>query len=266
LTFIKKHTNVIDRLYYAWCAVFIVRIRSAWLERTDSTELKEKISYLFSRNIIASISKPDLFISIPSLFSLGLNAHSLTYLVILVVEQTITEDALNITLFNSQICEGTFHLARSMSGSCSSVVNFSVNEFLQRVETLAVLQRIKTSSDSNRNNIIFPKHHKQKQSQPTRPANSTSTITRTITKEPLEETVFSVYLQASQILSGCSFPILNPNGEIISFEEVNSLAYKKLRRKVLNRIMMNKRKTKIMNNINIMNNLPEMMACMNMMN
>ncbi|CAF4850214.1 unnamed protein product, partial [Rotaria sp. Silwood1] len=59
---------------------------------------------------------------------------------------------------------------------------------------------------------------------------STSTIAITITEKVLEEKVFSAYIKASQILSGCEFSILNPDDNMISFEEVNRLAYKRLSR------------------------------------
>ena len=115
-----------------------------------------------------------------------------------------------------------------MSGPFSSVVNFSVNEFLQRVEKLAVLQSIKCSSEYNKNNIIFPKHHKQSKQTFSTPL--TSTIATTITEKLLEEIVFSAYIQASQILSSCRLSILDPNHKMIPFEEVNRLAYRKLSR------------------------------------
>ncbi|CAF1300907.1 unnamed protein product [Rotaria sp. Silwood1] len=54
--------------------------------------------------------------------------------------------------------------------------------------------------------------------------------TTTITEQIIEETVYSAYLEASQILSGCNLSILNPNGKYISFEEVNRLAHQKLTR------------------------------------
>ena len=73
----------------------------------------------------------------------------------------MSEEALHISLFDSQMCENTFRAARSMSWSFSSVVNFSVNEFLRRVEKLAVRQSIKCSSGLNTNNLAFPRHHKQ---------------------------------------------------------------------------------------------------------
>jgi len=80
----------------------------------------------------------------------------------------------------------------------------------------------------NKNNIIFPKHHKQSQQTFSTPL--TSTIATTITEKLLEEIVFSAYIQASQILSGCRLSILDPNRKMISFEEVNRLAYRKLSR------------------------------------
>ncbi|CAF3497559.1 unnamed protein product [Rotaria socialis] len=228
LAYVDKNTTIINRLYYAWCAVFIVRIWSAWLQSINCNELKKRASHLLSTSIGIPVPKKNFFITIPALFSLELNAHSLTYLTVLLAEQKITKEALNISLFNSQICESTFRAARSMSGPFSSVVNFSVYEFLQRVEKLAVLQNIKCSSEYKKNNIIFPTHHKQ--SKQNFLTHSTSTVAITITEKLIEEKVFSAYIKASQILSGCEFSILNPNDNMISFEEVNRLAFKRLSR------------------------------------
>ena len=56
-----------------------------------------------------------------------------------------------------------FHTARSMSGTFSSIVNFSVQEFLNRAQKLSLLHTIKTESefDPTNNALIFPKHYKQ---------------------------------------------------------------------------------------------------------
>ncbi|CAF1484109.1 unnamed protein product [Rotaria magnacalcarata] len=180
----------------------------------------------------------------PCLFSLELNVHSLTYLAILVAEQTISEDALNVSLFNFQVCESTFRAARSMFGSFSSVVNFSVNEFLQRVEKLALLQSARWSSGCNMNNLVFPKHHKQ--SRQTMPVPTTSTRTTTITEELLERTVLNAYIQAKEILSSCEFSILDSSEELISFEEVNRIAYKNLTK---SKCKISKKKTRVSNSV-----------------
>lgn len=214
------------------------------MESINSADIDEKIFRLLPIDFSTPISKPQLFITVPCLFSLELNAHSLTYLAILVAERTISEDALNVSLFNSQMCESTFRASRSMSGPFSSVVNFSVNEFLQRVEKLALLQSIRWSSDCNMNNLVFPKHHKQ--SQNTMAAPSTSTTITTITEELLEKTVFNAYVQAKEILSGCEFSILDSSEELISFEEGNRIAYNKLTK---SKCKISKKKTSASNKV-----------------
>ncbi|CAF2168973.1 unnamed protein product [Rotaria magnacalcarata] len=227
LAFVEKQTSIIDRLYHSWTAIFIVRLWSSWIEITNHTDLQRIISHLLPSDSMRSISKPGLFITVPALFSLELNGHTLTYLMVLVAEKIITEEALNISLFNSQICENVFRSARSMSGPFSTVVNFSINEFLQRVEKLSTLQNIKCLSDSGASSLVFPKHHKQSQQMHQLPTMSTTT---TITEQIIEETIYSAYLEAIRILSGCNLSILNLNGKCISFEEVNRLAHKKLTR------------------------------------
>lgn len=197
------------------------------MEQTRSIDLKKKRPP-FSSLPVNTTRARDHFITIPALFSLEINAHSLTYLVALVAEGSLTEDALQISLLNSQMCESTFRTARSMSGPFSSVVNFSVNQFLQRVEKLAILQSIKHSSTMNQNNLTFPKHHKL--SHRTHSCVSSSTTVSTLTEPLIEEIVFRAYSQATEVLSSCGFSILNLNREMITFDEVNRLARTKLSR------------------------------------
>ena len=47
-----------------------------------------------------------------------------------------------------------------------------------------------------------------------------------ITEKIIEDAVYSAYIEASQILTGCNMSILDPFDEIISFDEVNRLALK----------------------------------------
>ena len=161
----------------------------------------------------------------PALFSIEINAHSLTYLLLLALEKKITDEALQLTLFNSQICEGYFRTARSMSGSFSTVVNFSVHEFLQRASKLSLLQDIRFASDLNLNNLVFPRHHKL-WSRANLPSLASSASL--LTEKAIEETVFSAYIEASRILASCNLSILDPTDQMISFDEVNLLASKKL--------------------------------------
>jgi len=226
LAYIEKTTSIIDRLYYAWCAVFTIRIWSASLEKASVGDIQQTRSSRFPSKSFNSISKRNLFISMPTLFSLELNAHSITYLLVLVAEKQVTKEALQV-IFNSQICESYFRSARSMSGAFSSVVNFTVNEFLHRASKLSALQEIKFAAEQNLNNLVFPKHHKLwKRTSPS----SFTFPTSTITEKTIEDVIFSAYLEANQILSECNLSILNPFDQMISFDEVNRLAFDKLAR------------------------------------
>ncbi|CAF5224101.1 unnamed protein product, partial [Rotaria magnacalcarata] len=77
-------------------------------------------------------------------------------------------------------------------------------------------------------------------------APSTSTTTITITEELLEKTVFNAYVQAKEILSGCEFSILDSSEELISFDEVNRIAYKKLTK---SKCKISKKKTSASNKV-----------------
>lgn len=272
LAYIEKSTPIIDRLYYAWCAVFIVRIWSASLEKADLHDLKQTVSSLFPSKSTESISKRNLFITMSTLFSLEINAHSLTYLLPLVAEKQVTDETVQV-IFNSQVCESYFRSARSMSSAFSSIVNFTVNEFLRRASKLSTLEEIKFTSGLKLNNLIFPKHHKL-----WKHASSSVFTPKTplITEKIIEDTVFSAYIEASQILSDCNLSILNPFETMISFDEVNRLAYQKLARsrqkvsdtqsfqwsndsKNQTKMMMMMMKMKMINRINLMFNLLIMM-------
>lgn len=196
------------------------------MEKTKLHDLQEIASRELPRQSMTSIPKRNLFITMQSLFSLEINAHSLTFLLLLVVENQVTEEAVQVALFNSQICENYFRAARSMSGAFSSVVNFSVNEFIHRATKLDVLQDIRCASELNLNNLKFPQHHKSWRQ--TNQSSLTSTTTTIITEKLIEDTVFSAYIEATQILTGCNMPILDPLGDMISFDEVNRLAFQKL--------------------------------------
>ncbi|CAF2079027.1 unnamed protein product [Rotaria magnacalcarata] len=78
------------------------------------------------------------------------------------------------------------------------------------------------------------------------PAPTTSTTTTAITEELLERNVLNAYIQAIEILSGCEYSILDSSGELISFEEVNRIAYKKLTK---SKCKISKKKTSASNNV-----------------
>ncbi|CAF1537705.1 unnamed protein product [Adineta ricciae] len=130
-SYIEPETSIEERVKGAWTAVFLLRLWWVWL----------------------------LLVRLLSLSSSKLNAHFLTYLVLLVQQQQLPLESLNIHLFSSQTCESVFRSTRSMSGVFSTVVNCTVDNFLKRSNKLSILNTIKSNNKST-SVLKFPIHHK----------------------------------------------------------------------------------------------------------
>ena len=178
LAYHEKGTSLTDRLYHAWISVFLCRLWRAWL----TTQSKDKLNKRFRRQLSelrnalpphlkAKVKSPNperkkvkqiFTITNPCFFSIEINAHSLTFLYLLAIDGQIPFDSLGIDLLSSQSCESLFRSARAMSGVQSSIVNFTVSQFLRRSDKISVLQSIKTEHQhsSSGTSLRFPKHHK----------------------------------------------------------------------------------------------------------
>ena len=86
--------------------------------------------------------KEKSFITRPAFWCIEINAHTLLYIVLLVIDGKPPIEALNTYLFTSQPCENMFCIARSLSGPYSSVKNFSVKSFLQRCEKISIINSL----------------------------------------------------------------------------------------------------------------------------
>ena len=127
-------------MYHAWLAVFLCRIWLTWLQVVDERAIPRDLS---------NKKKDDLFITIPAHFSIEINAHSLLAICLLVRQNELPRSALAIWKYSSQPCESIFRLTRSMSGSFSSVVNFTTDQFLKRASKLSVLNELENRSESD---------------------------------------------------------------------------------------------------------------------
>jgi hypothetical protein len=127
----------------------------AWIQHLQLKDINNNNS-----EPIATI-KRNSFMTKPAFWCLEINAHTLLYIVLLVIKQKLPIEALNTFVFNSQICENTFRIARSLSGSFSSVTNFSVKSFMKRCEKISIINSIK-SRDGHVGDyrFHFPQHHK----------------------------------------------------------------------------------------------------------
>ncbi|CAF4478092.1 unnamed protein product, partial [Rotaria magnacalcarata] len=132
--------------------------------------------------------------------SIEMNTHTMAYITLLITNNQLLPETLRIWLFSSQACESMFRTARSMSGTFSSVVNFSVTEFLRRAEKLSVLQTIKSEVESNPDfPFHFPSHHKQE----------------------IERIVQHEFADARELVASLNITILNKVGNPIAMDEVS---------------------------------------------
>ncbi|CAF4454321.1 unnamed protein product [Rotaria sp. Silwood2] len=83
---------------------------------------------------------------------------------LLVKQKQLPLEALNIYTFNSQACESIFRNTRALSGIYSTVVKFTVHDFVQRAQKLSLLNDIKYKQfhDQSANKLIFPVHYKHR--------------------------------------------------------------------------------------------------------
>ena len=152
--FVERTTTIQERLFHIWTVVFTCRFWFSWiqyLELENDTNNTETLLDL----------KKNAFITKPTFWCIEINAHTLLFIVLLVIKNKLPIDALNTFAFNSQICENTFRIARSMSGSFSSSTNFSVKSFLKRCEKISIINSIKSRGGQIGDyQFYFPQHHK----------------------------------------------------------------------------------------------------------
>ncbi|CAF4632551.1 unnamed protein product, partial [Rotaria socialis] len=85
-------------------------------------------------------------------------------LILLVKQKQLPPHVLHVHTFSSQACESIFRNTRALSGIYTTIVNFTVHDFLRRAQRLFLLNDIKFKqlNDDPVNNFVFPVHHKHR--------------------------------------------------------------------------------------------------------
>jgi hypothetical protein len=194
LAYVEHNTTIIDRIYHSWFGVFLCRIWQTWLHVVDETEMPEDL-------IDERIS--DMFITTPAHFSVELNAHSLLGICLLAAQKQLPESALSISNYHSQSCESTFRLTRSMSGAFSSIVNFTIEQFLKRAGKLSVLTEIENQSESGQLKcpLKFPKHHKRQRKRTILKKQIAGSSINHLTIDNIQKAVYRAFDDAYNLLS-----------------------------------------------------------------
>ena len=214
---IEKSTIIGERLYHIWTVVFTCRFWWAWLQK-----LKFKNNSNDSNSQLIKKIKENSFISKPTYWCIEINAHTLTYIVILVIKNKLPIDALNVFLFNSQPCENIFRISRSLSGPYSSSTNFNVKSFIKRCEKISTINSIKAKGGQLGNyRFKFTQHHKiDKETY----APSMDRITNknfNLTEADIEKTIENAFESAKQNVTMVNMNQLLKNEHIYSLAQLS---------------------------------------------
>ncbi|CAF3424268.1 unnamed protein product [Rotaria socialis] len=206
--YVDKSTNIHERIQSAWCVVFVCRLWLCYLQKISNfkTSANGKVIRETKKNINS------YFITRPAYLSVELNAHNLLYLILLA-------------------CESIFRDARSLSGTFSTKINFTVKDFLRRSQQLSILNQLKYGQLNK--SISFPVHHKHKQEYSSTSSNQLDDIDTL----DIEHIILAAYDQAIDVvkhskmyyqlnqhninnlsdLSKCIFDTLNNNSRMINY-------------------------------------------------
>ena len=124
----------------------VCRLWSGWIDTQSKNKSKNQYSNGFS-SLFATLSpestdssrmkgKQQFMITYRCYFSIEMNAHSLTYLVLCAIEGHIPFEV------------NALRSPRSMSGVSSSIVNFTVFDLSRRVDKISAIQAIRMEHEA----------------------------------------------------------------------------------------------------------------------
>ncbi|CAF4524492.1 unnamed protein product, partial [Rotaria sp. Silwood2] len=210
ITYIKADTDIFVRLYYGWILAFSYRMWCIQLEETYSPQ-----------------EKNNHFITKAAWLSVEINIHCLTSLIILVLQGVLPSSSLHTHLFSSQPCESTFRSARALSGTFSSITNFSVSQFLNKIEKISILNHFKsTEGDNVECPLKFPIHHKNKHKEKISSTISLSSSSTTI--NDIEKIIIKAYHEAQNIMNSLHLLQILKENDLNDIQKLNSFVFHQL--------------------------------------
>ncbi|CAF3976036.1 unnamed protein product, partial [Rotaria magnacalcarata] len=215
VAYIEKKTTIAERLRSAWCVVFFCRIWLTW------TKFKT-----FNSTQTTGKNKSRYFITRPAYLSVEINAHNLLYLILLVQQKQLPPQVLHIHTFSSQACESIFRNTRALSGIYSTIVNFTVHDFLRRAQRLSLLNDIKCKqlNDESINNLVFPVHCKHRHDRQSLFTQSQSDIDQI----DIEQVITDAYHEAIDMLDGLEILNLLKDKRVLGLNLLSEYVFKQL--------------------------------------
>lgn len=172
--------------------------------------------------------KNSCFITKAAWLSAKINIHCLTSLIILTSQGQLPSYSLNVHLFSSQPCETTFRSARSLSGNFSSITNFSIFQFLNKIEKISMLNHVKSTEEANNAEypLKFRVHHKNRHKE--RTSSTVSLNSSSITINHIEKIIIKAYYQAETIMNSVQLLQILKENNLNDITKLNSFVFRQL--------------------------------------
>lgn len=146
-SFLRNNQSVEDRVYKMWYVVFLCRIWRQYVKRHPNLNLQTN------------------FITLNCYTCIEINAHVLLKF----IKKLQNMDNLNSNMFipsllSSQPCERLFRSARSITSTFSTVINFSIKDFMCRIDRISFINFV---LNDLQNVFIFPRDNLRRAKEPT---------------------------------------------------------------------------------------------------
>lgn len=120
-----------------------------------------------------------------------------------------------------------FRNARALSGVYSSIVNFTVADFLHRSQKISILNRMKCDQLYNEENVeylSFPVHHKNKKDT----QRKTTEDTESIDQLDVEKIISDAYYQALKLTDRLGISRLLEQNNVLNLNELSEFVFKRM--------------------------------------
>ncbi|CAF1686075.1 unnamed protein product [Rotaria magnacalcarata] len=197
---------------------------------TDNlTKSKNNFRYCNSiKNFTLSLknNKSRYFITQPAYLSVEINAHNSLYLILLVKQKQLQPQALNIPIFNSPACESIFRNTRALSGIYSTIVNFTVHDFLRHAQRLPLSNDIECKQLHNGSvgKLVLQVHYKHR-------VERQSSFTHSqleIDEIDIEQVITDAYHHAVDMLEGLDILNLLEEKHVLELKPLREYLFRQL--------------------------------------
>ena len=134
-SYLDKALDPLQRIKKNWYVIFFLRYWREWI--------LEHPTYTLTNN----------FITQNAYICIELNGHASIVLLLLLRDVYSKDEAFLTWLLGSQSCEKTFRLARSMTPTFSTVINFSMLGLMRRLHRLQLQSQL--HAESSASGVVF---------------------------------------------------------------------------------------------------------------